>query len=468
MSANRQSDTAALKNRAAFISFIVSFLLASGKLFAATISGSLGMLSEAIQTILDVFATAVTWLTVRISDKPADANHPWGHGKFESVTAFAQCGMLLGVAVWIIAEAAQRFLHPSAEIMLSPLVIGILLGSIAIDFWRSRALKRVAKQTGSQALEADALHFSTDMFSSGIVLAGLFASVMGYPWADSLAAIGVACFILYAAWSLGRRAFDVLVDAAPQNVTQDIFEQASRVSGVLSIDNVRVRSLGAAYAIDLHVSVDRALPLETVAQIQREIESAVIRIYPESQIVVNPTPVVPSDESLATRVRTLAAHQHRAIHNITIHHSDGRIFIGVDMELEAELSLVDAHIVASQFESYVSHDLGAHVDVETHIEPLNPERQNAYRANQTLHTLLQAELMQYADELGNIVQEIHNVRVRNCDEGILVHFHARLDPAMSVRDAHQAIDAVERKLRQANKRIVRVVGHAEPLKMHVN
>jgi cation diffusion facilitator family transporter len=452
------------KQHVAFVSFIVSFLLAAVKLFAAVTTGSLGLLSEAIQTLFDTIATAVTWLTVRVADRPADEDHPWGHGKFESVSAFVQCGMLLGVAVWIAFEAIKRLSGGHHDVDVSPLALGVLVASILIDCWRSRALRRVAKQTGSHALEADALHFATDMLSSFVVLLGLGAIWLGYPIADSLAALVVAAFIMYAAWTLGRRTFDVLVDAAPKGVTPAVKDAAARISGVLSVDSVKVRSTGTQHSADVQVSVNRALAFDSVAAIQHAIEQAVRQAVPDISISVLASPVTPSDESIATRVRVLAAHHDLAIHNITVQHLGERVCVGLDLELDAALSLLDAHVMATRFEQYVAHDLGPHVEVETHIEPLNPENIGSREAPPTLHDMVEKDLVKAAADLGAVVRQVHNVRVRDTGEGLLVHFHARLDPQLSVRAAHEAMDAVERRLRFQHSVILRVIGHAEPMK----
>src|SRR5947208_624548 len=147
--------------------------LTSLKLIIGLLIGSLGILAEAAHSGLDLVAALMTFLAVRVADRPADATHNYGHGKVENLSAFLEVALLLLTAIWIIYEAIQRLLHQDIHVDISIWAFMVMLISIAVDFTRSRALLRVARKLGSQALEADALHFSTDIWSSIVVVLGL-------------------------------------------------------------------------------------------------------------------------------------------------------------------------------------------------------------------------------------------------------------------------------------------------------
>src|SRR5215470_11113640 len=211
------------KERIALGSVAASAALTIGKGVVGLSTGSLAILSEAAHSLIDFAATLMTYFAVRIADKPADAEHHYGHGKVENIAALAETVLLFvlsGVVAW---EAVQRLFGGHGHAVEASLAaFAIIAISIAIDFLRARALSRVAAQTSSQALEADALHFSSDMWSSAAVLVGLAGVRLGYVWTDSAAAVVVALFVCLAGWRLGRRTIDALTDTAPEGVADRV------------------------------------------------------------------------------------------------------------------------------------------------------------------------------------------------------------------------------------------------------
>src|SRR3954462_12926537 len=240
------------KERVALTSVAASGGLTIAKAVVGLLSGSLALLSEAAHSALDFAATVMTWYAVRISGKPADDEHHYGHGKVESVTALIATGLLFVLSAVVIWEAVQRLLGRGGHAVEATIwAFIVIIGSIVIDFMRARLLYRTAKETTSHALEADALHFDSDMWSSTAVLAGLAGVALGYTWADSVAALIVAVVILIAGWRLGRRTIETLTDTAPQGAAQRISAIAQRVSGVVAVERVRVRSVGPTLFADL-------------------------------------------------------------------------------------------------------------------------------------------------------------------------------------------------------------------------
>src|SRR3984893_16163790 len=256
------------KKQAALLSVASALVLVSLKAFLVIRTGSLGVLSEALHSGLDLIAAIITFLSVRVSDQPADERQPYGHGKFENFSAFVETGLLVLTALYIIYEAFDRLFFRSVHIAPSLTAILVLCCALAVDLTRSRALARVAKKYLSEALEADALHFSTDVWSTMVVIAGIGLVWAGETWnvpslvyADALAGLVVAAVSLWVGSRLGRRTLDALLDVAPEGLQQEIARAVARMNGVLDVDRVRVRRAGNRYFVDATVSVARTASL---------------------------------------------------------------------------------------------------------------------------------------------------------------------------------------------------------------
>ena len=451
-----------IKQRVALTSIAASggLTLAKGAVGLAT--GSLAILSEAAHSLLDLAATVMTYFAVRVSGRPADEEHHYGHGKVESVTALAETALLFllsGVVIW---EAAHRLLGGEThQVEATIWAFGVIAVSIVVDFFRARALYRVAKETASEALEADALHFGSDMWSSAAVLLGLGAVLMGFPWADSAAAIIVALFICVAGWRLGRRTIETLTDTAPAGASEQIKQIATRVAGVVAVDRVRVRPAGHTVFVDLDVAVSRTLPLDRVATIKERIVTAVRDEFPTAETTVNSEPRALDDETVLERVMVIARNRALAVHHVTVQAIAGRLSVSLDLEVDGSLAFSRAHEIADELEQAVRDELGLEVEVETHIEPLQTRGLSGRDAAQERIRAVQAELSSIAQKLG-VVRDVHEVRVRETPDGEIVNFHAYVDPLLSVSEVHDRIDDLERGLRERFPTIKRVIGHAEP------
>src|SRR5215213_3497555 len=263
------------KQQAALGSIFASAGLTIGKGIIGVMTGSLGLLSEAGHSLLDFVATVMTYFAVRISGKPADEEHHYGHGKVESVSALAETALLFllsGVVIW---EATKRLLGDQGHIVQASLAaFAVIIVSILVDFFRARLPYRVASETASEALEADALHFGSDMWSSMAVLVGLGGVALGFQWADSAAALVVALFVCLAGWRLGRRTIDTLTDTAPRGSAQTVIRAASKARGVVAVDRVRVRPSGDKVFVEVVAAVSRTLPLDRVEAVKADVADA--------------------------------------------------------------------------------------------------------------------------------------------------------------------------------------------------
>lgn len=458
---------AGIKEQVALGSIVASGGLTLAKAAVGLSSGSLALISEAAHSALDFVATVMTYVAVRIADKPADEEHHYGHGKVESVAALAETGLLFVLSAFVIWEAVHRLAGRDAHAVEATLAaFAVIVVSIVVDFFRARLLYRVAHETSSQALEADALHFGSDMWSSLAVLVGLAAVWLGYPWADAAAAIVVAVFICVAGWRLGKRTIDTLVDAAPAGAAERIAAAAERVKGVVAVERVRVRPAGAVLFVDLVTAVSRTLPLDRVAEMKVRVAEAITAEMPEAEVNVTVEPRALDDETVLERVMVIARNRGLAVHHVTVHHITahaigGRLAISLDLEVDGRLALAAAHEIATALETAVRDDFGPDVEVETHIEPLQSDGLAGRDAGAARRDAVRDALGEITRDIA-FVSEVHDVRVRETAEGEIVNFHCHVDPALTVHDVHEKVDEVERALRRRFPTIKRVIGHAEP------
>jgi cation diffusion facilitator family transporter len=451
-----------VKEKAALGSIVASAGLTAAKAAVGLLTGSLAILSEAGHSLLDLSATVLTYFAVRISGKPADAEHQYGHGKVESVTALVETALLFLLSVVVLWEAVRRLIGAQTHVVeATAAAFAIIAGSIVVDFFRARTLRRVAKETFSEALEADALHFGADMWSSIAVLFGLGGVALGYSWADAAAAIVVAVFICAAGLRLGRRTINTLTDTAPAGVSERVATIARLEPGVVSVDRVRARPAGAVLFIDLGVGVSRTLPLDRVSAIKQRLTRDIRADMPTAEVTITTEPRALDNETVRERVMLIARNRGLAIHHVAVQTISGDLSVSADLEVEGTLPLADAHDVASRLEEAVREELGSNVEVETHIEPLPADILAGHDASAARIAEVRETLAALAAEITHL-GEVHDVRVRETADGEIVNFHCGVDQSLSVSAVHDLVDALERRLRRRFPTIQRVVGHAEP------
>jgi cation diffusion facilitator family transporter len=468
----RQNEEAREKRRAALLSVGSAVLLVSLKAFLVIRTGSLGVLSEALHSGLDLLAAVVTFLSVRVSDEPADERHPYGHGKFENFSAFVETALLLLTALYIIYEAFDRLFFHSVHIQPSITAIAVLLVALAIDVTRSRALTHVASKYASEALEADALHFSTDVWSTMVVIAGIGLVWAGETWnipwlvyADALAGLAVAAVIIWVGSQLGRRTLDALLDVAPKGLQQEIAMAVGRMDGVLDVDRVRVRRAGNRHFVDATVSVARTASLEQVHALSDAIEKRIGEIVP-SDVMVHAEPRAPQGEHLFEAIRAVAQRMGLAIHDVTALQHAGKLFIELHLEVDENLSLREAHRQATELEEGIlTLRDGSSTDVNIHIEPLGRhiatpdsdagEMKQLSRSIEDFLNALPAEF----DELVNC----HDVRVRQVEHHILASCHCTMRGALPITQVHDVTAALEDRVKEKFPQIYRVTIHPEPV-----
>jgi cation diffusion facilitator family transporter len=458
------------KKRAALLSVGSAVLLVSLKTFLVVKTRSLGVLSEALHSSLDLIAAIITFLSVRMSDQPADDRHPYGHGKFENFSAFVETGLLALTALYIIYEAIARLFFKTVHIQPSVTAILVLLAALSIDLTRARALRRVAAKYSSDALEADALHFSTDVWSTIVVILGIGLVWAGETWnvpwlvyADALAGLAVAAIVLWVGAQLGRRTLDALLDAAPEGLQQEIARAVARMDGVLDVDRVRVRRAGNRHFVDATVSVARTASLEQVHALSDAIEKRIGEIVP-SDVMVHAEPRAPQGEHLFEAIRAVAQRRGLAIHDVHALQQDGQLFIELHLEVDENLSLREAHRQASELEEEIRKLRDGSTEVNIHIEPLGRRIATPDAGIGEIKQLSQ-DIEEFLNRLPSEFEELvncHDVRVRQVEHHILVSCHCTMKSALPITQVHDVTAALEVRVKEKFPQIYRVTIHPEP------
>jgi cation diffusion facilitator family transporter len=455
------------KKLAAMASVAAAIVLVSLKIFLSVRTGSLGILSEALHSGLDFVAAVITYLSVRISDKPADADHTYGHGKFESVSAFVETGLLLLTAAYIIWEALQRLIFNAPVVHPSLLAVGMLAFMILIDWTRARGISRVARRFPSEALEADALHFSTDVWSTTVVLLGIGAVWLGQHlgilwlrYTDPLAALCVAGVIIWVGSRLGKRTLDALLDVAPRGLQQRIVAAAEKVEGVLSVDRVRLRRAGQRYFVDVTISVPRTTSIEqahaTSDRVERRIEEIV-----HSDVVVHMEPRARSGDNFLETIRATAQRRGLAVHELSAHQVDGRLFIELHLEVDERSSLREAHRLSAELEEDLLREAGGNASINIHIEPLGTHIPGGEEMNE-----LAGRVRDFINGLASEFHELvdcHEVHVRSVEHRVLVSGHCTMDGGLPITQVHDVTAALEDRVKEKFPQISRVTIHPEPV-----
>lgn len=450
------------KERAALVSLGVKLALTAAKFAAAGVSGSLALASEAGNNLGDVAVTLLSLYSIRVSAKPADADHPFGHGKVEAVSALVQVGFLFALAAFILIEAGKRLIYQGVVVMPDAFAFAVLAVSIVVDLGRWLSLKRIADASRSPALAADALNFASDIVSSTMALGGLLATSLGFRSGDTLAAIGVAAFIAIAGFRLARETVDMLIDAAPRGLTEPIQQSIAAVPGVISVSTLRLRSVGAEVMGEAIIRLPRTLSIEQVDKTKKDVVSMLMLEHPDVRITLTAEPVALDDETVVERVFLIARRLQIPVHHITVQTlAGGNRSVSFDAEVDGSLPLASAHDEVTRLENAIKDELGSDFEVESHIEPLEVNELVGENSSAPIQLAVAEALDRLAPQVPHL-SFIHDVRVRTTPLGLVVNYHCIVDDEMTVEGAHTQVDMLERLMRHERKDIVRIVGHTEP------
>jgi cation diffusion facilitator family transporter len=456
------------KQAVALTSVGAAVLLTTLKLMVGIWTGSLGIISEALHSVLDLVAATITYLSVRLSDKPADLQHPFGHGKVENLSAFIETGLLIVTCAWIVWEAVRRLFFREVHVEPSLWAFAVMFISITIDSFRSRALFRVARKYNSQALEADALHFSTDVYSSTVVILGLLlvyvSGQRNIPWlrkADPAAALVVAGIIVYISLRLGKKTVDALVDAAPTGTSALIAETVSRVPGVLSLDRIRTRESGSRLFVDLRITLASNISLEHAKSVADVVEGEVHNLFPTADVVIHTTPQEPSSGDVVAKIRAVAHRRNFLVHEVRAYEVNGRVNVHLDLEVDPQLRLAEAHDRSTLLESEIKQNLPEVNEVNVHLEPLLVALETGDESGMD-HSAVEHKVEELARETPGVL-DCHSVEAHQVGGNIVVRLHCTLEPDLPIAKVHDITETLEFKFRQAFPQISKITIHAEPL-----
>jgi cation diffusion facilitator family transporter len=447
-------------------SVVAAVLITSGKIVVGITTGSLGILSEAAHSALDLIAALLTYFSVGVSDKPADAEHQYGHGKVENFSAFVETGLLLLTCAWVIYEAIMRLFYRHVEVEPSIGAFAVMLVSMAVDWWRSRALGRIATKYESQALEADALHFSTDIWSAGVVVLGLALIRLGrvyhLDWlrnADPIAALFVGGVIVSVSWRLARRTIDALLDAAPPGVLAQITGAVSRVEGVLEVGRVRIRRAGNRYFVDLAVGLARTVTFQRSEQLVTAVTAAVHGILPDADVTVQPLPRAQRSENIFDRIRAVATRHNLNVHDISVQDLAGQLHVEQHVELDERMTLKSAHDQVTELEADMRRDIPEIADILTHIEsePATIETGDELIRDADLERRLKVAAAQFPQIL-----DVHEFIIKRVRGRLYVSCHCTFSDDLSLARVHDIQTELEIRFKQAAPELFRVLIHPEP------
>jgi len=454
------------KRAVAGSSVLASLAITTAKIIVGVATGSLGILSEAAHSALDLVASIITFFSVRVSDKPADADHQYGHGKVENFSAFIETGLLLLTCIWIIYEAVTRLFFHHVDIEPTLTAFLVMFFSMLLDFWRSRALNKIALKYDSQALEADALHYSTDIWSSGVVMIGLVLVLLGRKlsigWlrdADPIAALFVAGVVVYVSSRLARKTVDALLDAAPAGVRLRIISAVRNVEGLLEVDRVRIRRAGNRYFADLSIGLARNVTFQHSEQVADAVTAAVHNVLPDADVVVHSIPRAAYSENIFDRVRAVASKHNYNVHDVSVQNLRGRLHVEQHLELDEHLTLKDAHDHVTVLESEIRKDVPEISSILTHIEsePATIERGDEILRDAGLEKKLKAITSQFPEIL-----DMHDIVIKRVRERLYVSCHCTLSDDLPLSRVHDISTELEIRFKREAPELFRVLIHPEP------
>lgn len=498
------ADEQAVKRRVTLVSVAAAVVLTALKLWVGLATGSLGLLSEAVHSGLDTVASALTFVAVRIAARPADADHPYGHGRVENLAAVMQGALLLVTAGAIGTEAVHRLAGAPAAVEPTAWAFAVLLAGIAVDVWRSRMLLRAARRFHSRALEADALNFRADLFSSTVVLGGLAltayahtgapdGALWGLPraWvlrADAAAALVVAGVIVVMSGRLMLEGVHVLTDRVSTDLRARVTGAAAAVPGVLAVRAVRVRESGHRVLADLVVTTSRTASLAEAHRVTEAVEAAVRAAEPRAEAVVHVEPESSPEETVAETIRAVALRLGMQTHHEVAYahisppgraatadgpvggRAEGRregLEASFHLELERALPLWTAHAEAHRLVATIRAEEPRLGRVDVHLEPAEP--QAGRRRDVTRERAALAGALARCVDASPVGARTNELRLYGADDPSVLDLvlHCAVDGELTVGDAHHRAERLEHALREcaaaAGHELTRVVVHTEPL-----
>lgn len=449
------------KVKAAISSVLAAVFLTAFKLVIGITTGSLGILSEAAHSGLDLVAAVMTYFAVKVADKPADREHTYGHGKFENLSALFETLLLLVTCAWIIYEAVNRIFFHEVHIEVNFWSFTVMITAIIVDYSRSRILFKAAKKYNSQALEADALHFSTDILSSSVVIFGLIGASFGFHKADAFSALVVSGIVIWISLRLGKRTIDMLTDRVPDvNLVDKIRDEVLKIDGVVNCRNIRVRQSGSKSFVDMVVDIKRTIPFEHAHQIMNLIEERIESLIPNVDIVIHAEPIETDDETVIDKVRMILVDSGMSAHNIEVQKVRDKYFVDLHLECGSKQTLEEAHEVANKIEDMIKGKIKNVEKISIHIDEESDMIKETQIVNDRCDEMVK-KIIEIAKSCKGVV-DCKDVTVMEIDGKYKVTMSCILDNGLSLSEAHEIATTIENRIYLEIKEISKVVVHVEP------
>lgn len=459
---------AALRNRKklsiATSSMYAAIFIVLIKFLATYLSGSLGVLSELFHSSTDLIATIATIISVKYSSKPPDEMHNYGHEKIESFSALFQVIILIGMCAYLIYESIDRIIN-HVPVHISIFTFSVILLCIFIDISRSRALMKVARETKSQALEADSLHFASDVWSSVVVLIGMIFTYFNLtPLADPLSAIIVSILIIVATFRLTKRAFDALMDRVPPGLREKICKEIKSMDGVEGIKNFRLRSSGSRIFIDMVILIARTKMFSATHEIMDSVERRIKELAPDADIVIHSEPTETENETINDKIRMIVNNEGFKCHDIFSHKIDSDIYSELHVEIEDTNDLDLAHSKMVLLEEKIRKEIPLITKVNIHLD-----EPSELLFETTDVTEKSRDLIRHIENILNqkeYLQRYYDIKVVSSNSKLRVSLSCEFKSGMTFEEVHDKVTIMESKIyiqiKSLYPNLANVIIHAEP------
>ena len=450
------------KRKVALFSVLAAIFLTAIKLAAGLLTMSLGLLTMAADSSLDIVAAVGIFFSVKISGKPADKEHTYGHGKVESLAAFLVTLLLIATCVWIIIEAINRIFFKTIEVQTTYYAFAVIIFSIFIDIWCWILLKKIAKKYNSQAIAANALRFSGDIYYSLVIIFGLVMVRFGYPIVDSIAAIGVAILIMIAGIKLGKTTIDTLLDRSPAGIKDNIYEIINHINGVQECDRIRIREAGNTYFIDLNIQLDQTLDLERAHEIMESVEEKVFSLFPNSDVVVHANPVK-NNNDIPHLIKHITGELNMPIeaHNIQSFEIKGKRFIDLHLRVPEDMNVKVAHDLADRLETEIEKSLVDKYEISVKLESSLTGRKDSKIPKYNIDRI-EKRIKSLLSSIEQITQ-YHNLLIKEENNKIYATVHCIYQDNMEMGKISELNHKIEDIIKVEFPVVVSVIIHSEPL-----
>ncbi|MFC1724348.1 cation diffusion facilitator family transporter [candidate division KSB1 bacterium] len=453
-------DPSKEKENAALFSIVAAVGLTTGKLFVGLLTGSLGILSDAAHSGVDLVASGITYLAVRISKKPPDSQHPYGHGKIENVSALVEFIILFLIGVWIIYEAVGRIFNNDYNMNISVWTFGVMICAIGVDYSRYRVLKKTAEKYKSSALEADAVHFLSDMITTLAVITGLVFVKAGVFIGDSIASIFVAFYIIRISFKLGKDTVHSLMDSAPKKDFEKVNNVLSASSEILGYNDLRIRSVGEKTFIDVNVQIDRNRTFEKSHNIVDNLEENIAREIDHADIVIHAEPVEREEEDIQDKIKGIISKYEGSVHDLLIIDTEGKLNIDLDMEFDHNTSLKNAFNFTRKIKDEIFTNIKNVEEVNVHIEDKNEEILSTVEVSEEYAELI-VQIHEILEKFPDI-KGYHNLKIYKFENSLKCNLHCEFEENLTVQEVHKIIGVVEKNIKENIEEINYIVIQPEP------